>query len=356
MLGGIIVKSQKRLRDYDITIGRMKPGKLNSITDVEGVRVGNITLDDGRVKTGVTAILPHGGNLFLEKVMASSCVINGFGKSTGLIQIEEMGTIETPIVLTNTLSVGTAFDTVVEYMLNHNDDIGRTTGTVNPVVCECNDGFLNDIRERKVEKSHVINAITTAGIEFEEGSVGAGTGMSCLGLKGGVGTSSRVVVLDDQEYILGSLVLSNFGAGEELLINGIKAGDRIKSLLSRGYEEVDKGSIIMIIATDIPLSERQLKRVCKRAVVGLARTGSFMGNGSGDIAIAFTTANKVRHYEEKDICDMKVLNDNKIDSVFKAAAETIEEAILNSLICAEKTIGRDGHTKHSLKEFIEDIL
>jgi D-aminopeptidase len=323
---------------------------------LEGVSVGSITLNYEEVKTGVTAILPHAGNLFREKVMASSYVINGFGKSVGLIQIDELGTIETPIILTNTLSVGTAFDGVVEYMLNQNDDIGNTTGTVNPIVCECNDGYLNAIRKRRIEKSHVIDAIMNAGTEFEEGAVGGGTGMSCLGLKGGIGTASRVVNLNGNDYILGSLVLSNFGIGEELLINGIKAGESIKSFLSRPYEEKDKGSIIMLIATDIPLSERQLKRVCKRAVVGLSRTGSFIGNGSGDIVIAFTTANKVSHYEEKDICDIKVLNDNKIDLVFKAAAETIEESILNSLITAEKTIGKDGHTKHSLKEFIKDIL
>jgi D-aminopeptidase len=352
------LKSKKRIRDYGISIGRMTPGRLNSITDVEGVKVGHVTLNDGHIKTGVTAILPHGGNTFRDKVMASSCVINGFGKSMGLIQIDEMGTIETPIILTNTLSIGTAFDGVVEYMLMHNDDIGRTTGTVNPVVCECNDGYLNDIRKRNIEKTHVIDAIRKAEVEFEEGSVGAGTGMSCLGLKGGIGTSSRVVMLDKREYILGSLVLSNFGAGEELLINGIKAGETIKSLLCRTFEGQDKGSIIIIIATDIPLSERQLKRACKRAVVGLSRTGSFIGNGSGDIVIGFTTANKVSHYEEKDISQVNVLNDNKIDLVFKAAAETVEEAVLNSLVCAEKTIGRDGNTKHSLTEFIEklDIL
>ncbi|TDT62763.1 P1 family peptidase [Fonticella tunisiensis] len=350
------MKEQRRIRDYGITIGRMKPGRLNSITDVEGIRVGHVTLNDGEVKTGVTAILPHGGNLFKEKVMAASYVINGFGKSIGTIQIDELGTIETPIILTNTLSVGTACDGIVEYMLSQNDDIGRTTGTVNPIVCECNDGYLNDIRKRRVEKSHVIAAIRSAEVEFEEGSVGAGTGMSCLGLKGGVGTASRVIELDDRNYTLGSLVLSNFGVGEELLIDGIKAGEKIKELLSRSYDEPDRGSIIMIIATDIPLSERQLKRVCKRAVVGLSRTGSFIGNGSGDIVIAFTTANKVKHYEEKDLREIKMLKEDKMDLVFKAAAETIEEAILNSLVCAETTVGRDGHTRHSLKEFIEDIL
>lgn len=207
MLGGIILKSQKRIRDYGITIGRMKPGRQNSITDIEGVKVGHVTLHDGDIRTGITALLPHDGNIFRDKVMASSCVINGYGKSMGLIQIDEVGTIETPIVLTNTFSIGAAFDGVVEYMLNHNDDIGRTTGTVNPVVCECNDDYLNDIRKRKIEKSHVLDAIRNAEMEFEEGSVGAGTGMSCLGLKGGIGTSSRVMELNGREYVLGSLFL-----------------------------------------------------------------------------------------------------------------------------------------------------
>ncbi len=356
MLGGIVMKNQKRIRDYGVSIGRMLPGKLNSITDVDGIKVGHITLNSGEIKTGVTALLPHSGNLFKEKVMASSYVINGFGKSMGLIQIDELGTIESPIVLTNTLSIGTAFDGVLDYILEENQDIGTTTGTINPIVCECNDGYLNSIRKRVVEKSHVLEAIKKADVEFEEGSVGAGTGMCCLGVKGGIGTASRVIPLDNKKYILGSLVLSNFGIGEELLINGIKAGEKIKSLLSKRSEEGDKGSIIMIIATDIPLSERQLKRVCKRAVVGLSRTGSFIGNGSGDIVIGFSTANKVSHYEENAICDMKILSDNKIDLVFNAAAESIEEAILNSLICADTTLGRNEHMRYSLKEFIEHLI
>jgi len=350
------MKNQKRIRDYGICIGRMNTGKLNSITDVAGVKVGHVTLNDGELKTGVTAVLPHDGNIFKNKVMAASYVINGFGKSIGLIQVDELGTIESPIVLTNTLSIGTAFDAVLDYMLEQNQDIGTTTGTINPIACECNDGYLNSIRNRKVEKTHVLKAIKNADIEFEEGSVGAGTGMCCLGLKGGIGTSSRIVPLDNEDYTLGSLVLSNFGIGEELLVNGIKAGEKIKSLLSKKSEEGDKGSIVILLATDIPLSERQLKRICKRAVVGLSRTGSFIGNGSGDIVVGFTTANKIDHYEEKDIFDMKVLSDNKIDLVFKAAAESVEEAILNSLICADTTIGRDEHMRYSLKEYIEGLL
>jgi D-aminopeptidase len=350
------MKNQKRIRDYGISIGKMRTGKLNSITDIRGIQVGHVTLNDENIKTGVTALIPHEGNLFKEKVMSSSYVINGFGKSMGLIQIEELGTIESPIILTNTLSIGTACDGVLDYMLNQNKDIGNTTGTINPIVCECNDGYLNDIRKRKIERSHVLSAIENAGTEFEEGSVGAGTGMSCLGLKGGIGTASRIISLDHKDYTVGSLVLSNFGALENLMIDGVKAGEKIKSLLSKASEEKDKGSIIMIIATDIPLSERQLKRVCKRATVGLSRAGSFIGNGSGDIVIAFTTSNKVSHYEEKNICEIRVLNDNNIDEVFKAAAEAVEESILNSMICAETTVGKDGHTRHSLKEFIDYIL
>lgn len=349
------MKQQKRIRDYGISIGRMEIGEFNSVTDVPGVLVGHVTLNENDVKTGVTAILPHGGNLFKEKVMAASHVINGFGKSMGLVQINELGTIESPIILTNTLSIGTAFDGSLDYMLKQNPDIGVTTGTINPVICECNDGFLNSIRKRKIEKQHVLEAINNAAIEFEEGSIGAGTGMSCLGLKGGIGTSSRIIEIDNKAFTLGALVLSNFGTLDNLIINGLKASEKIKAILSKNYEEKDRGSIIMIIATDIPLSERQLKRVCKRAVIGLTRTGSFIGNGSGDIVIGFSTTNKVMHYEEKSIYDIKVLHDNKIDPVFNAAAESIEEAILNSLICAETTTGRDGNHRYSLKEFIENI-
>ncbi|MGE5633020.1 MAG: P1 family peptidase [Caulobacteraceae bacterium] len=341
---------QKKIRDYGIIIGCMPIGRNNSITDVEGVLVGHHTINDGDIKTGVTAVLPHPGNTFREKVVASSHVINGFGKTAGTIQVEELGTIETPIILTNTLSVGTAYDALVEYMISRNDDIGVRTGTVNPVVCECNDGFLNDIRGRHVKREHVLESIENASAMFDEGAVGAGTGMSCLGLKGGIGSASRIVRLDGKDYTLGVLVLSNFGAKEDLTIDGIKAGKIIWQEI--GGKEEDKGSIITIIATDIPLSERQLKRVTKRAAIGLCRTGSFMGNGSGDIVIAFSTANKVKHYEDKDIVNFRIINEDRINDVFRAAAEATEEAVLNSLICSEETVGRDGHVKHSLKDYI----
>lgn len=192
------MKNQKRIRDYGITIGEFKTGEKNSITDVEGVKVGHCTIDNNRAKTGVTAIIPSQENIFKNKLMTACHVINGFGKSIGTIQIEELGTIETPIILTNTLSVGIAADALVNYMLQQNDDIGLATGTVNPVVCECNDGYLNHIREGFVKKEHIFKAIQDASIEFEEGDIGAGKGMCCFGLKGGIGTSSRILELDSK--------------------------------------------------------------------------------------------------------------------------------------------------------------
>lgn len=348
------MKGQKRIRDYGITIGKMMPGKKNAITDVCDVKVGHCTIKDGEIQTGVTAVLPHGGNLFQQKVMAAVYVINGFGKSIGTVQIEELGTMETPIILTNTLSVGTAGDALVEYMLQHNGDIGITTGTVNPVVCECNDGYLNDIRGRHVKKEHVFQAIQGAQQDFEEGGAGAGTGMSCYGLKGGIGTASRMIPLGKKEYTLGVLVLSNFGRKEDLIVDGVKAGKLIENIESDGG--LEKGSIIMTVATDIPLTERQLKRVLKRTAVALNRTGSYIGNGSGDIAIGFTTGNVVQHYEKEPIITLKMLNEDEIDQVFRAAAEATEEAILNSMICAERIVGRGGHTRASLKEYIHEIV
>lgn len=346
---------QKTLRDYNVKIGKLPTGSKNLITDVEGVKVGHVTLTTGDAKTGVTAILPHTGNLFKEKVRASSYVINGFGKSMGIIQIEELGTIETPIILTNTLSIGVASDGLIEYMLKENEDIGRTTGTVNPVVGECNDAYLNDIRGGHVKKEHIFEAIHHAKEFFQQGAVGAGTGMSCYQLKGGIGSSSRVIKLDEKQFTIGALVLSNFGRKEDLLINGVAAGEIINAIDPE--EPVrDKGSIIMVLATDIPLSERQLKRMSKRASVGLSRTGSYIGNGSGDIVISFTTANQVNHYEAKDIVKMQTVNELKMDDVFRGVVEAVEEAILNSMICAETTIGRNGHRRYSLKKYIETIF
>lgn len=345
--------SKNGIRKYGIKIGQMTPGKNNLITDVEGVLVGHSTIAEEGVRTGVTSVLPHGGNLFREKVTAACHVINGFGKTVGTLQIEELGTIETPIVLTNTFSVGTAYEAIVEYMLEQNEDIGISTGTMNPVVCECNDGYLNDIRGLHVKKEHVLESIRSAGVCFEEGAVGAGTGMSCFGLKGGIGSSSRLIKLDDEDYTLGVLVLSNFGVKEDLMLDGMKAGNIIME--SQEMKEEDKGSVIIIIATDIPLSERQLKRVSKRAVVGLSRLGSFLGNGSGDIVISFSTANRIKHYEKKDIISLKMISEDKINYLFRAVAEAAEESVLNSMVNCDTVTGRDGNIRETLKKYISKI-
>ena len=322
-------------------------GERDLITDVPGVKVGHVTLKEGDVHTGVTAVLPHGGNCFQDKVMAGVSVINGFGKSVGLIQIQELGTIETPILLTNTLSVGTACQELTRYMLEGNPDIGVTTGTVNCVVTECNDGRLNDIRGLHVRPEHVREALANASEDFEEGAVGGGTGMVCLGLKGGIGSASRRVEVDGQTYTVGALVMSNFGAPGNLIIGG-KHDD---TNLGRD-ERKDEGSIIMLLATDIPLNERQLSRLAKRSMVALGRVGSYCGNGSGDIAIAFTTANRLPHYSEKNILETKMFYDENIDRVFESAVEAVEEAIISSLYHAETTTGIRGNCYLGLRDFV----
>lgn len=342
----------KKIRDYGINIGSFATGNNNSITDVKGIKVGHITLKDGNINTGVTAILPHEGNIFKDKLLAACHVINGFGKSTGLVQVEELGTIETPIILTNTLSVGTAHEALVRYMLKNNDDIGDTTGTVNPIICECNDGGINDIRGLHIKQEHIYEAIDNCDIEFVEGNVGAGTGMMCYGLKGGIGSSSRIIELGDTEYTLGVLVLSNFGSLEDFVLNGEHLGPKLVDKIKEIEIIEDKGSIITILATDIPLSSRQLKRVIKRVHPGIARTGSYTGNGSGEVVIGFSTANIVKHYEEEDIVDLKVISENKINKVFKATVEATEEAILNSLICSTSAIRRNGKKVFSLNELL----
>lgn len=334
--------------------GILPKGDLNSIADVKGVTVGHETLDHGNARTGVTAILPHQGNIFREKVMAASHVINGFGKSTGLIQIDELGTIETPIILTNTLSVGDAYKGLVQYMIEQNVEIGRTAGTVNPVVCECNDGFLNDIRGLYITPGHVSRAIQNSTADFTQGDVGAGKGMSCYKLKGGIGSSSRIAAIGNETFTVGVLVLSNFGEMKDLTINGIKAGRYISRSFHKDKEK-SAGSIIVVIATDAPLSERQLKRTCMRVSAGISRTGSYIQNGSGEIALAFSTTNRIEHFSNNVILPLRMLNDEMIDPLFRATVEATEEAILNSMIYSSPVTGRNGNIRRSLKEFIADI-
>ena len=291
--------------NYNIIIGKLPHGPLNKISDVPGVTVGHCTLANGSVQTGVTALLPHQGDLFHEKVLAASHVINGFGKTTGLVQIEELGTLETPILFTNTLSVGTVETALVKYMLERNPDICETTGSVNPVVCECNDAGLNDIR----------------GLHVTE-----------------------------EPYTIGALVLSNHALFDDLIVGGTP----IQKLLDAHVPpHEDKGSIITVLATDIPLSERQLRRLCHRAIVGLSRAGSYCGNGSGEIVIAFTTANRVPHYSEKALLPMTMLHDDAINPLFRAVAECVEESVLSSLFHAETVTGCHGKTVKCLTDLLE---
>ena len=341
---------EAKWKSRGIRVGKLPCGPLDKISDVPGVTVGHCTLADGEVQTGVTALLPHQGDIFHDKVMAASHVINGFGKTTGLVQIDELGTLETPILFTNTLSVGTVETALVKYMLDKNPDICETTGSVNPVVCECNDSGLNDIRGLHVTEENALAALADCRADFAEGAVGAGRGMRCHGLKGGIGSASRVVELDGKQYTIGALVLSNHAVFDDLVV----AGTPIQSLLDAHIPpHEDKGSIITVLATDIPLSERQLRRLCHRALVGLSRTGSFCGNGSGEIVIAFTTANRVPHYSEKAVLPMGMLHDDAINPLFRAVAECVEESVLSSLLHAETVTGYHGRTVKCLSDLLK---
>jgi L-aminopeptidase/D-esterase len=334
---------------YSVNIGKGTRGPNNTITDVEGVRVGHYTLSEDHIQTGITAILPHGDNLFKEKLTAATYVMNGFGKSIGLMQIDELGTIETPILMTNTLSVGRVTTGLVRYMLEQNEDIGVSAGSVNPVVCECNDGYINAIRELPIKEEDVFKAIENCAVDFEQGAVGAGTGMMTFGLKGGIGSSSRLVEFGDKTYTVGVLVLSNFGNLSTLQIEGHKIGD----LIMYEIEHEEKGSMIAVLATDLPLSERQLKRTLKRIPAGMARTGAHFGNGSGDVFFGFSTARRINYRETDDIISIQIINENRIDRVFDAVIEATEEAILNSMFYAQTTVGREGRCVKSITEYDE---
>lgn len=338
---------KKRLRDYGITIGTGTPGPQNKITDVDGVTVGHCTVDTSRNKTGVTVILPCRDNPFSRKLTAAVCVQNGYGKSLGLVQIEELGTLETPIALTNTLNVGIVHDALVDYMLKVGEKDKISITSVNPVVGECNDSVLNDIALRAVGKREVMAAIDSAGKEFEEGDVGAGKGTVCFGLKGGIGSASRILSLGGQQYTVGALVQSNFGSTENLVIGHRAVG---RELTDIEPAVVDRGSIMMILATDLPVTDRQLKRMCRRAPVGLARCGSFLGHGSGDIVIGFTTANRVETGGDAAVFPLEMLKEELLDKVFPLVAESVEEAVLNSLAMASAVTGYDGTTKYSLTD------
>lgn len=337
----------QRARDFGLVCGTLPPGPHNAITDVQGVQLGHCTVRDGDVLTGFTAVLPPGDNPFRRKMRAGVEVINGFGKSAGLMQLAELGQIETPILLGNTLAVGVGFDALVTRALAQNADIGRETGTVNPLVLECNDGFLSDIRARRLTQEDAFAALDAAqGGPVAEGAIGAGAGMSAFGFKGGVGTASRVMQLDDQVFRLGVLVLANFGrAGDLVLPDGRRPAPSASG-------EGERGSVIVLIATDLPLETRQLKRIARRAGAGLARLGAFWGHGSGDVAVAFTTADPVAHDEPHALVALSALNESRIDLPFQAAAEATQEAVLNAMVAAPDTRGRDGHHRPSLADWL----
>jgi len=339
-----------RARELGLACGHLPPGKLNTIADVPGVTVGHATIAEGEVLTGVTAILAHDGDHFLDKPVAAADVLNGFGKSVGLMQVNELGVLETPILLTNTFGVGTCANALIRRAIAANPEIGRQTGTVNPVVLECNDGYLNDIQAMAVTEAHANAALDAAAEEFESGAVGAGAGMSCFGLKGGIGTSSRRLRLGGETYHLGALVLANFGrAGDLRLPDGRRIDPDAKPNVA---PQAERGSCIVVLATDVPLEHRQLRRVARRAGAGLAWCGSFYGHGSGDIFLAFTTANRVAHTPDGDFADHRVLAEGRIDRLFQAAAEATQEAVLDALAAAETTTGRHGHTRRGLADLL----
>jgi D-aminopeptidase len=338
---------QKRVRDYGIEIGVLKTGKNNAITDVKGVKVGHTTIIKGvNIRTGVTAILPHSDNIFQNKVPAAIYLGNGFGKLAGYSQVKELGNLETPIILTNTLSVPVASNALISYTINQPEN--KDVRSVNSIVGETNDGYLNDIRGRYVTEEHVISAINNAkpGI-VKEGNVGAGTGTICFGYKGGIGTSSRILPKKEGAYTVGVLVQTNFGGVFQL--NGVPIAKELDNY-PRNYKYDVDGSCMIIVMTDAPLSARNLERLAKRAMLGLARTGGIASNGSGDYVIAVSTAmeNRIAYKSDSKFIENKELRNGVITPLFLATIEATEEAIINSLFAANTMTGRDNHQIKSL--------
>jgi len=337
---------QVRAREIGITPGIFQPGKYNAITDVNGVLVGQLTLIKGDdVRTGVTAILPHGGNLYQDKVPAGVVIGNGYGKMMGSTQIMELGEIETPILLTNTLSVPQAADAIIGWTLAQ--DGNEKVASVNAVVGETNDSRLNNIRKRAIRSGDMLKSISNARSgSVEEGAVGAGTGTSAFGWKGGIGTSSRVLPESLGGYTIGVLVQSNYGG--ILQIDGAPVGETLGGYYLEKHVESEKadGSIMMIVATDAPLSDRNLTRLADRALAGLARTGSSMTNGSGDYVISFSTAETVRRtpVRRSEVSTLAELPNGRISPLFQAVIEATEEAIYNSMLMAVTVKGYDSGT------------
>lgn len=354
-----------RIRDYGITVGHLPTGRLNKITDVPGVRVGHATIDTDRQKTGVTVILPAEGNLFTRPLTAACHVINGFGKTAGLMQVQELGTLETPIALTGTLNVGKIHDALVSYTIEQCAAEGKACRSVNPVVGETNDGILSCNNDRPSDKTHLDAAIASACEDFSEGDVGAGKGTICFGLKGGIGSASRVMEIGGRTFTMGALVQTNFGCVENLRIDGLPVGEAVVDMIREEAEarakamtgQDDIGSIMIVVGTDLPVSELQLGRILRRATVGLARTGSYVGHGSGDVVIGFSTAN--RRGGDEAIRTVEIVSNGRLETAFNAVAECVEEAIYNSMAAADTVTGFNGRdlvTLRALNEFIPEAL
>ncbi len=336
-------------------IGDLPAGQRNAITDVAGVTVGHHTLAQGDVQTGVTVVRPHAGDPYRDRVPAAAVVLNGFGKSVGLVQLEELGVLETAIALTNTYCVAAVATAQIRQCIAANPESGRGLPTVNPLVLECNDGWLNDIQRMAVTGEHYLRAFESAGEQVEQGSAGAGRGMSCFGLKGGIGTASRRVPAPGAAgYTVGVLVLANFGRLPNLVVAGHAIGPRVAQQLAIASEppQPERGSIIMLVATDAPLDARQLRRLALRAGAGLARTGSVFGHGSGDIALAFSTAYTVPLEPDRPMPTLAMLHDSLLDPLFQACADGCEQAVLNTLWRAAPVAGRDGRHRRALSDLL----
>ena len=342
-----------RARELGIEFGVFKTGTYNAITDVKGLTVGQVTLKDESVgmHTGVTAIVPHPNNIFKNKVPAGIFLANGFGKMAGFPQVKELGNIETPIVLTNTLSVAAGIEGIIDYTFSfkENDDVR----SLNAVVGETNDGGINDIRSRFVKPEHVLKAITQAKSgPVEEGPVGAGTGTKAFGFKGGIGTASRVLPANMGGWTVGVLVQSNFGG--LLNVNGVEVGKALGGYPYQKELECADGSIMMIVATDAPLDARNLERVAKRAFMGLAKSGGVASNGSGDFVIAFSTVRVPHNAEKLALQSTKVVRNDDMTPIFMATIEATEEAIINSLFAGVDVTGFNGVTIKALP--VNDVL
>ncbi len=351
MVGAVCAQEDSlRPREYGIQFGVLQPGQNNAITDVEGVLVGQVNVHDDKkgAHTGVTAILPHGGNLFKEKVPAGIFLANGFGKMTGYPQVKELGNIETPIVLVNTLNVAAGLDGIIDYTFSFKEN--GDCRSVNGVVGETNDGGINDIRARFLTSKDVLKAIQTAKSgSVEEGVVGAGSGTKAFGFKGGIGTSSRKLPASMGGYTVGVLVQTNFGGF--LNVDGVAVGEKLGGYPWQKEIECADGSIMMVVATDAPIDARNLERVAKRAFMGLAKAGGIASNGSGDFAIAFSTAkeNRVPHNTKKleKLQNVNVANDD-MTPIFMATIEATEEAVVNSLFKAKDVKGYNGKVTKAL--------